>query len=136
MRLIILLLSLTLTGCATFNAISQSPLMEASVRVAVGVVLNDHPAWVVPAYRYTSMAMSALRDNGLTDLAALDDIFIDVIAEELTPEEQDLAMVLFVTIRQAIVDDLARRGFIDAEKQKLYALQALTWINQTAKMRL
>lgn len=137
MRLfIIILLALSLTGCATYKAVTTSPLLEASVRIAAGRVLESQPQWVAPAYRFTSMAISSIRQPGITDLATVDDLFLQIIIDELTPEEQDLALMLFERIKAAVVDDLKSRGITEPDKQKLYAVQVLGWINQSAKIRM
>jgi len=135
-KLIVLLLVLGLSGCATYTAVTSSPLLEASIRVTVRRVLENNASYVLPAYKYTTMALQLVRGQDIGSLGALDDLFLQVIKDDLLPEEQDMALSLFSSIKGAILADLEQRGITNPEDQKIYIVQALTWINQSASIRL
>lgn len=131
-----ILFVLFFSGCATYQAVTASPFLEASVRISVARVLENNPSLVLPTYRFTVTALELVRTQEITNLGAIDDLFFEIIKEDLLPEEQELAMMVFGSIKRAILSDLTARGVKDPSDQKLYVTQALTWINQVAAIRL
>lgn len=138
MKKLVLMMTIlmALSGCATYQAVTTSPLLEASLRIAAGRVLEANPAWVLPAYKFTTLALTTIRTQEITSLGVIDDLFLQVIEDDLTIEEQILAIEIFASIKAAVVDNLNKRGITTPEDQKLYVIQALTWINQVASIRL
>lgn len=138
MKKLVLMMTIlmTLSGCATYQAVTTSPLLKASLRIAAGRVLENQPTWVAPAYRFTTLALATIRTQEITSLGVIDDLFLQVIEDDLTIEEQILAIEIFASIKAAVVDNLNKRGITAPEDQKLYVIQALTWINQSASARL
>lgn len=134
--LILVVMIVTLSGCATYQAVTTSPMLEASLRIAAGRVLEANPAWVLPAYTFSNLALDTIRTQEITSLGVVDDLFLQVIEDDLTLEEQILAIEIFNSIKAAVVQNLEDRGITNPEDQKLYVIQALTWINQSAKLRL
>ena len=134
--IVILLAVLMLSGCAGMQFDKQSPMLELVVRAAAGRVLEESPGWVKPAYTITRDAIFALDTGKITQLAMLESYVINAIAEQLTPEEQALAFVLVGSVKQAIISDLGARGIEDAEQTKIRVVSVLSWINQTAHIRM
>lgn len=138
MRKLLVLMGLVfaLSGCATYQAVTSSPLMEGAIRVSVGRVLEANPAWVAPTYKFTSAALDVAEGQGIISVGDIDTLFLQSIKGSMTPEEMDLAVGVFESIKLAIIEDLNRRGITSPEGKKLYTIQALTWINQSAAIRL
>ena len=134
--LVTLLLVVSLSGCAAYQAVTKSPVIEAAVRTSVGRVLENNPSWVGPAYRYTAMAISTIKGNEIVDVDVLDSLFVSMIDDQLLPEERDIAVMLFEDIKTGVIADMERRGITDPSEQAMYALQVLSWINQSASFRL
>ena len=134
--LVVLLLTISLSGCATYQAVTSSPLLESSVRITVGRVLENNPAWVAPAYQFSEMAMTTLKGKEIIDINAIDTLFIEMIEDELLPEERAVAVDLFESIKQGVIADMRSRGITDPGEQVAYAIQVLSWINQSAAFRL
>jgi len=134
--IIVLLLAFSLSGCATYQAVTSSPLLEASVRIAAGRVLENNPSWVLPAYRFTNIALNTIRTQEITNLGVIDDLFLQAIEEELILEEQELAIMIFTSIKESVLENLRMRQIVDPEAQKVYVLEALNWVNQVALNRL
>lgn len=132
----LLVVLMTLSGCATYQAVTTSPLLEASLRIAAGRVLEANPAWVLPAYTFSTLALDTIRTQEITRLGVVDDLFLQMIEDDLTLEEQILAIEIFTSIKDAVIQNLEARGITQPEEQKVYVIQALTWINQSAKLRL
>lgn len=134
--LMVLLVSFGTFGCAGLKFDQQSPVLELAVRAATGRVLTENPNWVKPTYDISSEAIFVIETGKLAQLALLEDYVVAKLPDSLTPEEHALAVVLIGTLRQAIVDELDRKGVKDPEQIKVRVVRVLTWINQTAAFRL
>ena len=134
--LVTLLLVISLSGCATYQVVTSSPLLEASVRITVGRVLENNPTWVQPAYQYTKMAIATVQGKDIVGLDIIDQLFVEMIQDQLIPEERELAVMLFQSIKQGVIEDMRSRGITDPGEQVMYAVQVLSWINQSAAWRL
>lgn len=127
---------MTLSGCAAYQAVTTSPLLQASIKVAAGRVLEANPSWALPAYTFSSIALERIRTQEITDLGVVNDLFLQAIEDDLTLEEQILAIEIFTSIKVAVLENLNSRGITSPEDQKVYVLEALNWINQVASNRL
>ena len=137
MKLFIAGLILMMTvGCASFKFSEQSPMLELVVRAASGRVLEENPRWVQPAYDITGEAIFAIETGVFAQLQDIDQYIIQKFPDSLTPEEQALAIVMIGALKEAIINDLDRRGITEPEEVTVRVVQVLTWINQTAAFRL
>jgi len=134
--LIALILLITLSGCVTYKAVTQSAIMGEVLKVSVGRVLEGNSHWVEPTYRFTQIAMDTLKGQSIVDFGVIDDVFLQVVEDYLIPEEQDLALNIFTAIKEEVYRDLTRRGITEPASQKVYIMQVLTWVNTVAISRL
>lgn len=133
---ILIAICLTLTGCAFFTP-GNELAKEAVVRVAAGRVLTEHPSWVPKTYEITGQAINLIEKESEISLAQLETFVIEQIPwDGLTFEERDLLRVLVSAVRQDIESYLATRGIRDPSEAAVQVVQILTWINQSAQVRI
>lgn len=129
--------SVFLSGCSAIKVIDERPVLsEFVVRVAVGRVLDEHPAWAQPAQRLSAAAIRVINESD--DEVALPELqtFIStqIPWDALTPEEAALLQVLIASVAEEIRSSLARQGEIAPEEIKVRAATVLGWINQVAEL--
>jgi hypothetical protein len=129
----------SLTGCATFARTFNNNefAFEAGTRVAVGRILTNNPTWVQPTFDITKDALTAIKGNEVVTLGELEGYVVNKIPfSKLTPEERDLVMLLVSAIKEEITAQLADKGVSDPDGVLLVAAKVLSWVNQTAAVRL
>jgi hypothetical protein len=139
MLLLLMSSTVSMQGCAITTALidDHTLIAELAVRAATGRVLEEHPDWTEQTYHITGDAIQLLSDDDTTSLAGLQQFVVEKIPwDKMTPEEQALLTTLITAVRLQVEQSLADRGVIAPGETTIRAAMVLTWINQTAKLRM
>ena len=126
-------------GCAGINkAIDEHELAASlAVRAATSRVLSEHPHWANKTYRLTAQAINVIESDGVSDLDGLKVYIVGQINwSKLSPEEQVLLDVVINAAVDRLKESLEKRGVVSPGESMVHAAKVLTWINQTAHMRM
>ncbi len=131
-----LCLMFVVSGCSPFtqNAIDEHPaLVQLAVKAAVSRVLTEKPAWINETYDISAGAIKLVQASEEVDLQGLETYVIEKINwEKLTPEEEQLLILLISAVRQEVEMYLEKQGVAPDKEQLVYVSQVMLWINETA----
>lgn len=125
---LLVLVILTLSGCATFravaNAVTDSPLLT---QVVIETMLQQQPGWQAEAAEIAGKVKSALGEIPTLDEAAL-------LAEReldnagLLPAQRALAGEMLLAIKTTLDQDLTKAGLVTAEERAPRILGFIDWL--------
>lgn len=132
----LVVLTLALAGCATFNRIvtNNELTVQLATEAATARVIHEHPSWKAQTVSIIGDAIGLIDSSALVQLDSVEAYVKDHIPwNKLMPEEQALVSILITQVRKNIEDTFRARAVTDPLQQMVEVRKVLGWINDAAR---
>lgn len=133
----LLVLTVTLIGCATFTEFfnNNELLLKTAVTLSVAINLDKHPEWKSQMVNVTSDAIKAIDEKVVLDLDAVPYYIKKALkVDEMTYLTKIEVSAIIDSLVEITIKNLDEQKITSPELQLVEVKKVLTWVNETAQL--
>ena len=134
-RMLMLMLVVALTGCATIRSVGEYLNdNEVVTKMAIAHALQDHPIWKPKAIQLANGALLTVKSGDIVTIGNLQDFVANQIyIKGMLPEDQELITEIVAKVQSNMLGDTKTISSPLTVNDKLKALEFFTWLKSVAE---